>query len=184
MVDLVLGIGAAVGASTLYSLGIALQAMDAKQAPDEEHLRLALAWNLVRRARWLTGTGLSILGWPLQVVALLLVPLVVVQPALAVGLVVLMFLAQRMLGEHAGRYEYLAMGAILAGVDRSGPDGSPAQHDARIREPGDHARACGLGARKPAPLSAARDRAFTGGGDDDRRGASVRMERGGDEARV
>ena len=72
MVDLVLGIGAAVGASTLYSLGIALQAMDAKEAPRDEHLRLALAWGLLRRARWLAGTGLSILGWPLQVVALLL----------------------------------------------------------------------------------------------------------------
>jgi hypothetical protein len=116
MVDLVLGIAAAVGASTLYSLGIALQAMDAKQAPREEHLRLALAWGLIRRARWLLGTGLSILGWPLQVVALLLAPLVVVQPALAAGLLVLMFLAQRMLGEHAGRYEYLAMGAIVLGV--------------------------------------------------------------------
>ena len=33
MVDLVLGIVAAVGASTLYSLGIALQAVDAKEAP-------------------------------------------------------------------------------------------------------------------------------------------------------
>ena len=116
MVDLVLGIGAAVGASTLYSLGIALQAMDAKESPHEEHLRLALAWNLARRARWLAGTGLSILGWPLQVVALLLAPLVVVQPALAVGLVVLMFLAEGMLGEHAGRYEYLAMSAIIVGV--------------------------------------------------------------------
>src|SRR5665213_3648940 len=86
MVDLVLGIGAAVGASTLYSLGIALQAMDAKEAPHEEHLRLALARNLIRRTRWLLGTALSILGWPLQVVALLLAPLVVVQPALAAGL--------------------------------------------------------------------------------------------------
>ena len=120
MVDLVLGIGAAVGASTLYSLGIALQAMDAKEAPHEEHLRLALAWSLLRRARWLAGTGLSILGWPLQIVALLLAPLVVVQPALAVGLLVLMFLAQRMLGEHAGRYEYLAMGAIVIGVVGAG----------------------------------------------------------------
>ena len=43
MVELVLGIAAAVGASTLYSLGIALQAMEAKEAPPEEHLRLALA---------------------------------------------------------------------------------------------------------------------------------------------
>jgi hypothetical protein len=116
MVDLVLGIGAAVGASTLYSLGIALQAVDAKQAPHDEHLRLALVRNLLRRARWLAGTGLSILGWPLQVVALLLAPLVVVQPTLAAGLLVLMFLAQRMLGEHAGRYEHLTMCAIVIGV--------------------------------------------------------------------
>jgi drug/metabolite transporter (DMT)-like permease len=116
MVDLVLGIGAAVGASTLYSLGIALQAMDARETPHDEHLRLALAWGLIRRARWLIGTGLSILGWPLQVVALLLAPLVVVQPALATGLLVLMFLGERMLGEHAGRYEYVAMSAIVAGV--------------------------------------------------------------------
>ena len=116
MVDLVLGIVAAVGASTLYSLGIALQAVDAKEAPREEYLRLALVRYLLRRTRWLAGTALSILGWPLQVVALLLAPLVVVQPALATGLLVLLFLAQRMLGEHAGRYEYLAMGAIVIGV--------------------------------------------------------------------
>src|SRR6478609_1793581 len=120
MVDLVLGIAAAVGASTLYSLGIALQAMDAKQTPRAEHLRLALAWRLARRGRWLLGTGLSILGWPLQLVALLLAPLVVVQPALAAGLLVLMFLAQRMLHEHAGRNEYLAVWAIVIGVIGAG----------------------------------------------------------------
>jgi hypothetical protein len=125
MGDLVLGIGAAVGASTLYSLGIALQAMDAKEAPHGEHLRLALAWGLVRRARWLLGTGLSILGWPLQIVALLLAPLVVVQPALAAGLLVLMLVAQRMLNEHAGRIEYLAMAAIVIGVVGAGLTAPP-----------------------------------------------------------
>jgi hypothetical protein len=120
MVDLVLGIGAAVGASVFYSLGIALQAMDAKQAPAEEHLRLALVWGLVRRGRWMLGTGLSILGWPLQVLALLLAPLVVVQPALATGLIVLLFLGQRMLGEHAGRHEHIAIAAIVIGVIGAG----------------------------------------------------------------
>jgi hypothetical protein len=125
MVDLVLGIGAAVGASTLYSVGIALQAMDAKEAPHEEHLRLALAWGLLRRTRWLAGTSLSILGWPLQVVALLLAPLVVVQPALAAGLLVLMFFAQRMLGEHAGRYEHVTMCAIVIGVIGAGLTAPP-----------------------------------------------------------
>jgi hypothetical protein len=116
MVDLVLGIAAAVGASSLYSLGIAFQAVDAKQAPPEQHLRIALARTLIRRRRWLLGTGLSVLGWPLQLVALLLAPLVIVQPTLAAGLLILMLMAERMLGEHAGRNEHLAMGAIVTGV--------------------------------------------------------------------
>jgi hypothetical protein len=111
-----LGIGAAIGASTLYSVGIALQAMDAKEAPHEEHLRLALVMGLFRRVRWMTGTVLSLFGWPLQVLALLLAPLAVVQPALAAGLLVLMLIAERMLGERAGRYEYLAVSAIVLGV--------------------------------------------------------------------
>jgi hypothetical protein len=116
MVDLVVGIAAAVGASTLYSLGVALQAMDARETPHQEHLRLALVRGLLTRRRWLAGTGLSILGWPLQVLALLLAPLVVVQPTLAAGLLVLMLLGGRMLGEHAGRRERMAMIAIVIGV--------------------------------------------------------------------
>ena len=71
---------------------------------------------LVHRARWLAGTGLSMLGWPLQVVALLLAPLVVVQPALAAGLLVLLYIGERLLGERPGRYEWLAVGAIVLGV--------------------------------------------------------------------
>jgi hypothetical protein len=125
MLDLVLGIGAAVGASTLYSLGVALQAMDAREAPAEEHLRVALLKGLVRRARWLLGTLLSMLGWPLQVLALLLAPLVVVQPALAIGLLVLMLIAERMLDERAGRYEYAAMVAIVLGVVGAGLTAPP-----------------------------------------------------------
>src|SRR5471032_1350334 len=113
MLDLILGILAAVSASTLYSLGVALQAMDAKRTPHTEHLHPALALNLFQRKRWLAGTGLSMLGWPLQVVALLLVSLVVVQPTLAVGLLVLLYFGRRMLNEHAGRREHLAMCAIV-----------------------------------------------------------------------
>ncbi len=116
MSKLVLGIMAAVGASTLYSLGVALQAMDAKQTPQREYLRLGLAWNLIKRGRWLLGTGLSLLGWPLQLVAVSLAPLVVVQPAMAAGLLVLLVIGERMLGERAGRREHLAVVAIVVGV--------------------------------------------------------------------
>ena len=120
-----LGIVAAVAASSLYSLGIALQAMDAKQAPHAEHLRISLLRGLFTRSRWLLGTGLSVLGWPLQILALTLAPLVVVQPALAAGLVFLMFLGQRLLGEHAGRAEHLAVVAIVVGVVGAGLSAPP-----------------------------------------------------------
>jgi len=94
--------------------------MDAKEAPQDTHLRLALAWRLVRRGRWLLGTGMSILGFPLQVVALILAPLVVVQPALAAGLLVLMLAGEHMLGEKPGRYEYICVCAIVIGVIGAG----------------------------------------------------------------
>jgi drug/metabolite transporter (DMT)-like permease len=48
-----------------------------------------------------------------------------VQPALASGLLVLMFLAERMLGERAGRNEYLAMSAIVLGVIGAGLTAPP-----------------------------------------------------------
>jgi drug/metabolite transporter (DMT)-like permease len=114
--ELALGILAGVAASTFYSLGIAFQALDARDAPHHEHLRVALVWRLVQRARWLLGTALGALGWPCQVVAFLLAPVVVVQPTLATGLLVLMVAGERLLGERPGRYEYLAVGAILLGV--------------------------------------------------------------------
>ena len=56
------------------------------------------------------------LGWPLQLLALTLAPLVVVQPAMAAGLLVLLLLGERMLNEHAGRREHLAVCAIVLGV--------------------------------------------------------------------
>ncbi len=120
MVELILGIVVAVMAATLYSLGFSLQAMDAREAPQDEQLRPALVLRLLTRVRWLSGTGLSILGWPLQVLALSMAPLVVVQPALALGLPVLMVLGERMLGERAGRREHLAVGAIVLGVVGAG----------------------------------------------------------------
>lgn len=107
---------AATLASALYSVGIAIQALDARAAPAEERLRLALVARLVRRARWLAGTGLTILGWPLQLVALLWASIVVVQPALATGLLILLALSTRILGERPRRRDVVATLAIVAGI--------------------------------------------------------------------
>jgi drug/metabolite transporter (DMT)-like permease len=59
---------------------------------------------------------MTVLGWPLQILALSEVGLVVVQPTLALGLLVLLAVGERMLGESPGRRELLAVAAIVAGV--------------------------------------------------------------------
>src|SRR6202043_565984 len=62
MVSLLIGIALAAGASTLYSLGIAVQALDARDASRRYALRISLLAHLVTRARWLFGTGMTVLG--------------------------------------------------------------------------------------------------------------------------
>jgi drug/metabolite transporter (DMT)-like permease len=113
---LVLGIVAAVGASVLYNASIALQALEARQVSGEHSLRLSLIGRLVRNRRWLGATALGLAGWPLEIVALLLAPLTVVQPCLASGLILLLWLGATRLGEAPGRRELVAVAAIVAGV--------------------------------------------------------------------
>lgn len=113
---LVLGILAAVAASVLYNTSIALQAMEVRGAHEEHALRVSLFGKLLRNKRWLGATALGLAGWPLEIVALLLAPLTVVQPCLASGLVVLLWLGVTRLGERPGPREYAAVAAIVAGV--------------------------------------------------------------------
>jgi hypothetical protein len=113
---LALGIVAAVGASVLYNTSIALQALEARDVPHEHSLRVSLIGKLIRNPKWLGATALGLIGWPLEIIALLLAPLTVVQPCLVSGLVVLLWLGATKLGETPGRREFIAVGAIAAGV--------------------------------------------------------------------
>lgn len=113
---LTLGIVAAVGASVLYNTSIALQALEARQVPGEHSLRVSLLGRLVRNRRWLGATALGLVGWPLEIVALLLAPLTVVQPCLASGLILLLWLGATRLGEGPGWREWGAVAAVVAGV--------------------------------------------------------------------
>jgi hypothetical protein len=113
---LALGIAAAVVASLLYNGSIALQALEAREVPPQHGLRLSLLGRLLRNRRWLGATALGLAGWPFEIVALLLAPLTVVQPCLASGLVLLLWLGATRLGEKPGRREFAAVGAIVAGI--------------------------------------------------------------------
>jgi len=112
----VAGLALAFTTAILYAAAVGLQALEAREAPEEQHLRIALLRRLVRRPRWLIGTGLALCGWAAQVGALLLIPLTLVEPALAMSLVVLLGVGARVLGERVGRREILSVAAMTVGI--------------------------------------------------------------------
>src|SRR3954454_13182402 len=134
--DLALGFALALAAACCYESGYALQAIEARRAPADRALKPSLMAHLVQRPLWVGATALSLLGWPLQIFALAHAPLTLVQPVLALGLVLLLVLGVRVLGEHVGRREMAAVALIIASV------GVFAW--AAPREPGEVERSAGL----------------------------------------
>jgi drug/metabolite transporter (DMT)-like permease len=116
MGSVIAGVALAALASVLFNSAIVIQASEARAVPDEYGLRLSLIGKLLRRRRWLLGAALGLTAFPLQTVALLWAPLTAVQPADATGLLVLLFLGSRMLGERVGRREVLAVVCIAVGI--------------------------------------------------------------------
>jgi drug/metabolite transporter (DMT)-like permease len=114
--ELALGFALALAAACCYETGYALQALEARRAPPERALRPSLIGHLLSRPVWVGATALSLLGWPLQIAALSQAPLTLVQPTLALGLLLLLVLAVRILGERVGTREIVAVVLIIASV--------------------------------------------------------------------
>jgi drug/metabolite transporter (DMT)-like permease len=110
------GLAAALLASVLFNVGIVLQALDARVVPRSLGLRFALLARLLRRPLWLTGLFLGLLGALPQAVAYNRAPFVVVQPVLALGLLLVLALGARILHERVGLREIAGTVAIIGGV--------------------------------------------------------------------
>ena len=109
------GIACAAAAAACFDAAVAWQAIEAREV-DHSGARLALLGRLIRRPRWLAATALSGMGWPFHLAALGLAPLTVVQPTLAGGLVLLLIMGVRVLGERVGVIEAGGVALIIAGV--------------------------------------------------------------------
>ena len=110
------GLVMAAAAAGCFEAGYVVQTLEARASPPAPGPRLTLLARLVRRRRWLAGIALSGLGVGLQALALLVAPLSVVQPALALGLVLLLVLARHALGERVGASEASGAALIATGV--------------------------------------------------------------------
>jgi hypothetical protein len=109
------GIGLGAAAAACFDGAVALQAVEARALP-AGGAGAGLLRGLLARPRWLAATALAAVGWPLQLGALALAPLTVVQPTLALGLIVLLALGMRLLGEPATARDLLAVVGIAAGL--------------------------------------------------------------------
>jgi drug/metabolite transporter (DMT)-like permease len=114
--ELALGFALALAAACCYESGYALQALEARQAPTQEALRPSLIGHLLKRPVWVAGIALALVGWPLQIAALSQAPLTLVQPVLALGLLLLLVLGVRVLHEQVGPREILAVVLIIGSV--------------------------------------------------------------------
>jgi drug/metabolite transporter (DMT)-like permease len=96
--------------------GSAMQAFEARKIPRRQSLRLGLLIALVHRPLWLGGTFLNIAAFGMQVTALSLASLAIVQPTLAGGLVVLAAIARWKLNESIDVKTSAGIAAIIAGL--------------------------------------------------------------------
>jgi drug/metabolite transporter (DMT)-like permease len=111
-----LGICVALLSAAFYAFGVTLQSIEARDTPAEESLKLSLLKDLMKRRRWLAGTACVVGGWVSQAAALTLAPLTIVQPALAMSIVVLLAIGMRMHDESIGPPEIFGATAIVVGV--------------------------------------------------------------------
>jgi hypothetical protein len=67
----VAGILVALAASVANAFAVVLQAAEDRRTPLSEGAHASLLVRLVHRPRWLAGTALMALAWPLQILGLL-----------------------------------------------------------------------------------------------------------------
>jgi drug/metabolite transporter (DMT)-like permease len=104
-------------ATTAYHLGLIVEKRALRELPaiDARHA-LRLLRILLSAPAWLAGFALMACGFGLQVVALTLAPVSVVQPVLGSGVVVLLVLSRVVLRERLGRTELACVLAMAGSI--------------------------------------------------------------------
>jgi drug/metabolite transporter (DMT)-like permease len=116
------GLGCALAAAIAYGLASVLQASAAGSDTSTDVSASGLV-RIVTQWRFLVGIGLDVAGFALQLAALQVLPLFLVQSALAASLAVTA-IAARSLGARLGRREWFAVGAVCVGLGLVGASAS------------------------------------------------------------
>ena len=113
---MVLGLAAALTAAGLYGVAAVLQAAGARRVDRASGLDPRLLLRILRQPTAVGALGLMLVGFLLHLLSVRLVPLFLAQAGIAVSLVVTALLAVVRFGERLSRVEWLAVGAVFAGL--------------------------------------------------------------------
>lgn len=110
------GLAVAIVSAGLYDVGYVLEKQALSDLPAIRPNPVQLARTVIRSRRWLAGFCAMLAGLVLQVVALTLAPVSVVQPVLAAGLVGLVVAGGPVLGERLHWRQRAALMLVIAAV--------------------------------------------------------------------
>ncbi len=107
----------AVAASVLINMAIYLQKKAVTHLPQVKlRLSFAVIKSFVTNGPWMLAQAANVSGFSLYVVALSLAPVSIVEPIIASGVVLVVYLAMKKLGEKPRRSDLFAMGMSVLGV--------------------------------------------------------------------
>lgn len=111
---LMAGVGLAIIAAIFNNVGMLLEKLSIRHMPPLHARRTReMLRTLFREPLWIAGFVLLVGGLGSQVFALTLAPISIVQAVSACGIVLLLYLSHRFLGDRLGWPEYAAMGLVL-----------------------------------------------------------------------
>lgn len=110
------GVGIACASALLYDLGYVLEKHALVELPPLRLTPMGVLRTATASRRWLAGFCAMLIGLGLQVIALTLAPISVVQPILAGGLIALAAVGSTVLGEQLTRRHAVALVLVLGAV--------------------------------------------------------------------
>jgi hypothetical protein len=110
------GIGVALVAALGNAIAAVLLALEARRTPDSEAMHASMFKRLAKRPRWLAAVGVMIFAGILQIAALSLAPIAVVQPTLATSQLMLLAYARSRRPEVVGMREVVGSLLVVAGI--------------------------------------------------------------------
>jgi hypothetical protein len=111
-----LATGLALATALLYAISNVLELIEAEQVPDEYALSPSLLVRLMKRPRWLLGLLSDFGGYLCHAAALGLATVVFVEPILATGILMSLFIGAQFVHRPVLRADWIAAGVLSGGL--------------------------------------------------------------------